>query len=121
MSDSIPSQVESRFYVTKVTRFPGDTYATVELGAACRGDHNRKWSSATPSGGITMNITNMAAVATFDKWRAESLDVAITFEAVKPVTYNDGHPFRPTEVEPGQSWPPAGSCGECGSSEDNHK
>jgi hypothetical protein len=72
-------KVLARFYVQQVTRYahaPGQV--SVTLQAVCRGEENKTWAAATPSGQITMNVNNGSAGG----WFAERLgkDIAITFE-----------------------------------------
>lgn len=71
--------VQARFYVQAVTRYaynPG--VVKVDLSAVARGEENKSWASATPSGTMTLNVNNPDAAA----WFADRLskDVAITFE-----------------------------------------
>jgi hypothetical protein len=70
MSDTTPAPepgaVAGRFYVAKTTAFAyNPDHIAVELNAVCRGEHNREWASATPSGSIQMTITNPSAAAWF--------------------------------------------------------
>lgn len=116
MSDSI----EARMYVAERHAFAGQKQGKVILRVVGRGDQNRKWSNATPVGSTELTITNPAALALFDAWLADGLDIAVTFSPVKVATPEDGHLFRPSEQEPGQSWPSAGVCGDCGHNETAH-
>jgi hypothetical protein len=78
--------INARFYVREITQFAnGNGYAdpapriTVKLSpvSGSRGEQNKTWASATPSGEISMTIGNPAAAA----WFAERLgqDIAVTF------------------------------------------
>ena len=84
--------VEARFYVQSVVKFaasvnavraagwaPPAPHITVKLLPATRGEANKEWASATPSGEITMTIGNPEAAAWFESMLGE--DVAITFAA----------------------------------------
>lgn len=70
--------VEARFYVSGYERFSYDPSSTqVKLQPVTRGEHNRSWAAATPSGSITMTIKNESAAA----WFTERLgkEVSIIF------------------------------------------
>lgn len=112
--------IEARFFVAERHAFPQGKQGKVILRVVSRGDQNRKWSSATPSGQIEMSITNPAALDVFDKWLNEGCDVAVTFTPVIPASPTDGHVFRPALQEPGQSWPGEAQCGDCGLMETAH-
>ena len=80
-SKEIPMSVTARFFIAKITRHaysPDNVVA--ELSASTKGEQNKAWATATPSGTITMNINNPSAAA----WFSERLgqDVALTFEDV---------------------------------------
>lgn len=56
--------VRAKFFVTEIAR---TTYGgRIILSAVCRGEDNKAWASATPSGQITMTIRNEVAVEQFD-------------------------------------------------------
>lgn len=58
------ADVRAKFYVTEVGR---TGYAgKVVLAAVTRGEDNKVWSQATPSGGITLSIKNELAFEQFD-------------------------------------------------------
>lgn len=77
--------VIARFYVAKVEKHaytPGMTpQRAVTLQAATRGEENKSWAQATPSGQITMHINNGAA----GQWFEEMLgrDVAVSFSTAE--------------------------------------
>ncbi len=80
--------VQARFYVREVTRFasaamtgwaaPAPTII-VKLSpvSGSKGEANKSWASATPSGDITMTIGNPDAAKWFDDRLGQ--DIAITF------------------------------------------
>lgn len=73
--------VSARFFVAEVTRFAYNPGATkVVLRASTRGEENKAWSSATPSGTIELNITNPAASEWFEKRIGQ--DTALVFDDV---------------------------------------
>lgn len=77
--------VVARMYVAQTTRFaynPGNL--NVKLQAVSRGEENKTWATATPSGSVEMNIANPKAA----EWFAARLgkDIAITFEDAPEVT-----------------------------------
>lgn len=55
--------VRAKFYVRSVELFGYST--SVKLGVVTRGEDNKQWSAATPSGELTMNIKNELAAAQF--------------------------------------------------------
>ena len=76
--------VVARFYVAQITKVAGGGYAppaprgTVTLRAVARGEENKAWASATPSGTVEMTIINSPAFVWFEERVGK--DVAITFE-----------------------------------------
>lgn len=60
--------VVARFYVSEITRRAYDTSAvSVTLQAVSRGQENKSWASATPSGQLTMTIKNGPAAEFFSE------------------------------------------------------
>ena len=55
--------VRAKFWVSETTNTTSG--GSVKLSAVCRGQDNKKWAAATPTGNITMNILNPAALAQF--------------------------------------------------------
>jgi hypothetical protein len=71
--------VVARFYVQTVTKKAFNTGAlNVILAPVTRGQENKSWASATPSGRIELTIQNESAAKWFDDRLAK--EVAITFE-----------------------------------------
>lgn len=60
----VPAKVRAKFWVVSQNRSVGS--ATVTLSAVCRGEDNKEWAAATPSGQITMTINNGAAAPFFE-------------------------------------------------------
>lgn len=58
-----PKPVVAKFYVTEIAFRQWGT--ELKLGAVTRGEDNKEWSAATPSGQITMTIKNELAVDQF--------------------------------------------------------
>lgn len=50
--------VRAKFFVVEVTHRVNVT--SIKLGAVCRGEDNKEWASATPSGTITMDVLSAA-------------------------------------------------------------
>jgi len=75
------SAVIARFYVAEVAKSaysPGmEPQRKVTLQAATRGEENKSWAQATPSGRIEMHINNGAAGQWFEDHLGK--DVSITF------------------------------------------
>lgn len=72
------SAVQARFYVSQLSRFSYDTGSVqVVLQAVSRGEHNKSWAAATPSGQVTMTVKNPSAAS----WFTERLgtEVSVTF------------------------------------------
>lgn len=69
--------VRAKFYVAEVTAF-ATGQGSVRLSPVTRGEENREWSAATPSGEIKMTITNTSAW----EWFRDRLgtELAISFE-----------------------------------------
>jgi len=88
----MPNKVAARFYVQRVTRYAGGSTrpgfsppspnVEVILLPATRGEENKAWASATPSGEIKLTVGNPSAAAWFDSMLGK--DVAITFEERDP-------------------------------------
>jgi len=81
------STIKAKFYVATITRHASATmsgYAEpvplgeVVLRPVVRGEENKEWASATPSGELRMTVRGRALPA-FEKLLGE--DVAITIEA----------------------------------------
>lgn len=77
--------VRGKFYVDEVTRRAFNTeQATVTLRPVTRGEENREWSAATPSGQIVMGICNEAAarffIDAFDAKREVYVDFTLVEE-----------------------------------------
>jgi hypothetical protein len=56
--------VRAKFYVRGITRW--NSGGSVELQAVVRGNENKSWCSATPSGQLTMSILNESALQVFE-------------------------------------------------------
>lgn len=90
MSDTAHT-VTARFYVDEITRRaynPG--HAAITLKPAYRGNENKAWSEATPSGEIKLHVSNVAAVDVFAAWMETGQDLHLTFapvEKAEPTRY----------------------------------
>lgn len=112
--------VEARFYLQSITDHAGGSFE-VKLAPVTRGDHNRKWSSATPGGSLSLFITNRGALPFFKDLLGANRDVRLLLEAAPwPQDPSDDHGFEPSRQEPGQSYPPEASCRHCGQGEAMH-
>lgn len=59
--------VTAKFFVKSITRHAHQPLAAqVELSAVSRGEENKAWSQYTPSGTMTMYITNPDAIEQFE-------------------------------------------------------
>ena len=57
--------VRAKFYVHSITRFSSG--GSVQMHPVVRGEENKSWSQATPSGQLTMSILNDKALAVFEE------------------------------------------------------
>lgn len=57
-------RVRGKFFVSKISKTTWG--GSVELSVVTRGEDNKAWASATPSGQITMSIRNELALEVFD-------------------------------------------------------
>lgn len=64
--------VRAKFYVEAVTKRVWGS--EVVLRAVCRGEDNKEWSSATPSGVLTMSIRNDLAAEQFEPGQEMFID-----------------------------------------------
>jgi hypothetical protein len=111
--------VAARFYVAEITQSAHGPKgaAAVKLQAVSRGDQNRQWAEATPSGTITMQINAAEAAAWFFGRLGE--DVSVLFEAAPIAVPGDGHPYRASEAAPGTYYA-APKCGDCLGAKEDH-
>lgn len=73
------SAVEARFYISGYQRTAYDpSVTTVKLQAVSRGEHNKTWAAATPSGHIEMTIRNEGAAAWFVNRLGKEVSVQFT-------------------------------------------
>ena len=64
--------VRAKFYVYEIRQTPGQ--ATITLNPVCRGEDNKRWAAATPSGKIEMTILNKLAVEEFEVGKEYYID-----------------------------------------------
>ncbi len=73
-----PSTVVARFYVAEITRFAYSAgNRVVKLRASTKGEENKAWAAATPTGELSLTISNDRAAVWFEERLGQ--DVAITF------------------------------------------
>ncbi len=71
--------VEARFFVSGYERRAYDPEATeITLAAVSRGEHNKNWARATPSGQIKMTIKNEGAASWFIDQLGQEIAVHFT-------------------------------------------
>jgi len=107
--------IRGKFFVKEITATAagGPIQGTVKLGVVSRGAVNRSFAEATPSGEISMYISNPAAYEFFrDRLGKEFY---VDFTEYTPVV-DDGHAF----AETGPNHYNAGKCSECGGAADAH-
>lgn len=75
----MPDAVVARFFVSGYQRRAYDPEATeVTLNAVSRGEHNKTWARATPSGEIKMTIKNESAASWFMDRLGSEIEVSFT-------------------------------------------
>jgi hypothetical protein len=75
----MPGAVEARFYISGYTRYAYDPSATqVTLQVVSRGEHNKAWAAATPTGKIEMTIKNESAASWFINRLGTEVSVVFT-------------------------------------------
>ena len=111
--------VAARFYVSafELTAYGPPGSGRVTLTAVSRGDQNRQWASATPSGKVEMTINNPPAAEWFRDRIGRDIDLHFTEAAVHQA--GDGHPWRESLAEAGTAYGPP-YCGDCGRPESEH-
>lgn len=73
--------VAAKFFVASITRNSYNrTAAEVKLSVVCRGDENKEWAAATPSGSATLTIGNPAAVEMFQSAFDANQEIVARFE-----------------------------------------
>ena len=74
-------QIAARFYIAKVAREAYGTgttpYGSVTLRASTRGDKNKAWAAATPSGEFTMQV-HSEAMTVFNDHIGQDVDILMT-------------------------------------------
>lgn len=103
------------FYVSEVRLSPGNggSQGSVKLNVVSRGARNSSWSAATPSGEITMHVSNPTAFEEFVK-AVQSPDRPeyLVYFVPRPVPRAlDGHAFAPSP-EGHYNAPRCADCGE---------
>jgi hypothetical protein len=87
------NHVTARFYVSEVVhRAYNPSHANVTLVAAGRGEQNKAWAEATPSGTITMSINNPAAAEFFVTRLGK--DIALSFNDIGDDSFSSPHDQR---------------------------
>lgn len=80
------SAVEARFYISGYECNAYDPESvTVKLQAVSRGEHNKKWARATPSGQITIQIKNPGAAS----WLVDRLGREVQVLFAEPPAEDD--------------------------------
>lgn len=110
------ADVRAKFYVRQVTAIAGQDGGSVEMQPVTRGGANAGFASATPSGQITMTITNPSAWRFFRDMLGKEFFVDFTEYTPK---LGDGHKFEIAKVEKGV-WG-HGCCVHCGVAESEHE
>ena len=70
--------INARFHVAEVTRFAyNPDNRVIKLRPSTKGEQNKAWAAATPSGEITMTVNNPVASQWFEDRLGD--DIALTF------------------------------------------
>lgn len=120
-------RVRAKFYVAACEAVAASSsqpgpQGNVKLKAVSRGAENSSWASATPSGELTMYVSNPAGFA----WMQSRLgkEVYLDFSDVDPSIYDPSnhefvvHPYKGVE---GMESYYTSRCAQCGGTEDEHK
>ena len=112
--------VKAKFFVQGAEHSTGadpeNMQGSVKLQAVCRGASNAQWASATPSGQLTMYITNPPAFRYFHDRIGKEVSLTIDDAKNDPAT----HDFvEPDPIAEDISWM-KDTCGECGKPRAEH-
>jgi hypothetical protein len=113
----------AKFYVTGLTLLPPGQGCRLNLSAVCRGERNRDFATATPSGSMEMMIQNPAAVQWWEDFvntaraTGKQPELFIDIYPSEDGWPGDGHKFTPSGGEPGTIYGPD-KCAECGMLQD---
>lgn len=115
--------VRGKFYVKAITLTPHNDGGRVELEAVSRGSRNADWASATPSGSISMYVSNPAAFAFFEnvlrlRDGQKHPEVFVDFTVSTDGVFGDGHAFVANDLP--ETHYQHGKCAECGDAPENH-
>lgn len=113
------TEVHARFYVVSSNEQGQPTEkgckGQVVLTAVSRGDQNKQWASATPSGRLEMTILNPTAFEELRAWQRAGWDVQLILKPVRVLQPDDGHQFRQAiHDDPNDYYGREGLCGDCG-------
>jgi hypothetical protein len=73
--------VEARFFVAEMTTYSyNPDNSKIVLRAVSRGEQNKSWASATPSGELTMQVGNPKAVAWFKEQMDSRREIRLRFD-----------------------------------------
>jgi hypothetical protein len=106
--------VKGKFFVASAEHATGTDpehmQGTVKCRAVCRGATNAQWSKATPSGELTMYISNPPAFRWFHNRIGKEISLTVEDALMDPAT----HPYvEPDPSAADSSWM-KDTCGECG-------
>lgn len=112
-------RVRAKFYISGLKLYPGQNAGgEVFLNAVSRGDRNKDWATATPSGELRMTVNNPSGFKWFEDMMATSRATGKQPEVFIDISHStdgwpgDGHKFRAAEAAEGEYL--HGMCGECG-------
>lgn len=97
--------VKAKFVVSAVQKHDNSDASTISMYPVCRGAENAAWSSATPSGNLTMTVLNEVAAAQF----VQGEEYLLTFEHAPKPAPGDGHAVDLVRTKQGTL-----ICGRCG-------
>lgn len=110
--------VRAKFYVAELTRFPGPAESAggrVVCRPVSRGAVNASFAAASPSGELSLTVTNPRALAVYDDWRERRREFYLDFTEYTP-TFDDGHEF----VAAPEGHYTGSGCAECGARTEDH-
>jgi len=118
--------VTARFHISEITLTPNMKGGKVTLKPVSRGDRNAKWAEATPSGELSMYVSDLSGFQWFfdlleasKKGEVRYPEVDIVMTVSNQAEPADGHPFREPAYGPGTYY--SDKCGECGGEAAAHR
>lgn len=118
--------VRAKFHISSIEQYPHSPGGKVTLKAVSRGDRNKDWAAATPSGELTMQVNNPSGFAWFQELLTEAQngtvrfpEVFITIDRSTDDIEGAGHEFVPADVP--ETHYLAKGCAVCSMPREHHR